>query len=264
METVPEGKPGGILNRAANVHSPPRKRDPVITIDGPAGTGKSTLALRVSEFFGWRYIDSGAMYRAAALYAHQQGISWTDEPALTCLCNQLVFEFSLQGGRSIVHVNGQNVTHMIRTQAMGEGASRVGTLGGVREVLIRKQRELGSTGGIVMEGRDIGTAVFPDADIKFYLDAIPQVRAQRRRLELQGRGEHISLAEVMAEIRRRDHEDRTRAASPLRVPEGAYCIDTTNLSIDEVFDLMVDRIKLFGVSSHDPDSPRGTRCLKST
>jgi len=241
-----------------------RKKAPVVTIDGPAGTGKSTLALRLSLYCGWRYIDSGAMYRAAALSARQQGISWTDESALTRLCSQLVFEFSVGEGRPIVRVNGQDVTHLIRAQAMGEGASRVGTLRGVREALIRKQRELGSTGGIVMDGRDIGTDVFPDAALKFYLEGSPEVRAQRRWRELQGRGEHVSLADVTAEIRRRDHEDRTLAVSPLRVPEGAYYIDTTNLSIDEVFDLMVDKVKLFGVSFRDSDPHRGKRCLNTT
>ena len=115
-----------------------------------------------------------------------------------------------------------------------------------------------------MDGCDIGTVVFPDADLKFYLDASPEVRAQRRQLELQGRGEHVSLSEIMEEIRRRDHEDRTREVSPLRIPEGAYRIDTTNLSIDEVFTLMVDKIKLFGVSPCVGDFQRGEGDPKST
>ncbi|MBI3330233.1 MAG: (d)CMP kinase [Nitrospinae bacterium] len=240
------------------------KKDLHITIDGPAGTGKSTLALRLAQYGGWRYIDSGAMYRAAAFCAHEQGTSWTDEPALTRLCTRLVFEFSLKDGQPVVHVNGRDVTHVIRTQLMGEGASHVGTLKGVREVLVRKQQELGRAGGIVMEGRDIGTVVFPDADVKFYLDASPEARGQRRWRELQGRGEGASLAEVVAELRQRDHEDRTREVSPLRVPEAAYYIDTTNLSIDEVFALMVDKIKSFSVSSREPDSGQGKRCLKTT
>ena len=264
METHSEPKSAEVLQSAADVPGPSKEKAPVIAIDGPAGTGKSTLAPRLCEHFAWHYIDSGAMYRAVALYARQRGISWTDEAALVCLCNQLVFEFCIRGGRPVVRVNRRDVTPMIRTQTLGEGASRVGTLKGVREVLVRKQRELGRLGGIVMDGRDIGTVVFPDADIKFFLDATPEVRAQRRQLELQGRGEHVSLAAVTAEMRQRDHEDRTREVSPLRVPEGAYCIDTTNLSIDEVFTLMVDKIKLFGVSSRMGNSQRRERCLKST
>lgn len=234
-----------------------RKTAPVITIDGPVGTGKSTLGLRVAQYFGWRYIDSGAMYRAVALCAQEQGISWTNEAALTCLCTRLAFTFCLQEGRPVIDVNGRDVTYLIRTQAVGMGASRVAMLKGVRQVLVHQQRALGAAGGVVMEGRDIGTAVFPHAAVKFYLDATPEARAYRRWLELRASGAQEPLAEVIAAIRRRDHNDRTREVSPLRVPEGAHHIDTTNLSIDEVFDVMVDTIKSFSISSSDPGSGRG-------
>jgi cytidylate kinase len=233
-----------------------RSAGPIVTIDGPAATGKSTLALRLAQRFGWRYIDSGAMYRAVALCAAQRGIPWTDETALTHLCRQLTFAFYLCDGQLVIHVNGCDVTQAIRSQAIGEGASRVATLAGVRAVLVEKQRALGCAGGLVMDGRDIGTVVFPDADIKFYLDASPEARGHRRWLELQRRGEAVSLAEVIEAIRHRDHEDRTRQASPLRVPKEAYYIDTTNLSIDEAFALMVDKVKFFGVSFRSPDPAR--------
>jgi cytidylate kinase len=241
-----------------------RPRAPVVTLDGPAGTGKSTTALRLAKHFGWRYIDSGAMYRAVALCAAEQGIPWTDEPALVHLCTQLRFEFLICDGQLSVHVDGRNVTQAIRSQAVSEGASRVATLQSVRAVLVRKQRELGCAGGIVMDGRDIGTVVFPEADVKFYLDATPEARGRRRWLELQERGESAALPEVIEAIRRRDHEDRAREASPLRVPEDAYYIDTTNLSVDDVFELMVDKVKLFGVSFRTPDPRQGTRCPQST
>jgi len=241
-----------------------RKTTLLVTIDGPAGAGKSTLALRLARYGGWRYIDSGAMYRAAALVAQEEGISWTDEAALTCLCAQLVFAFCMLEGQPVIQVNGRDITRLLRAQSIGEGASRLATLRGIREVLVRKQRELGQGGGIVMEGRDIGTVVFPDADVKFYLDARPEARGQRRWHELQGRGELISLAEVLAELRQRDHDDRTRAVSPLRIPAGASYIDTSNLSIDEVFARMVDKIKSFSISFHTPDPCQGTRCLKPT
>jgi CMP/dCMP kinase len=241
-----------------------RLRAPVVTIDGPAGTGKSTMALRLARHFGWRYIDSGAMYRAVALCAAERGISWTDELALVQLCAQLTFEFSLCEGRLGVYVGGHDVTQAIRSQAVGEGASRVATLQSIRAILVRKQRELGCSGGVVMDGRDIGTVVFPEADVKFYLDATPEARGRRRWLELQERGEQALLRDVIDAIQRRDQEDRSREASPLRVPEGAYYIDTTNLSIDEVFELMVDKVKFFGVSFRSPIRRQGTRCSQST
>jgi CMP/dCMP kinase len=237
---------------------------PIIAIDGPAGTGKSTIALRLAQHFGWRYIDSGAMYRGVALYAAEQGVPWADAAALVRLCAQLTFEFAVCEGQLAVYVGGRNVTQAIRSQAVGEGASQVATLQSVRAVLVRTQQRLGDAGGIVMDGRDIGTVVFPGADVKFYLDATPEARGRRRWLELQQRGEQASLPEVIEMIRRRDHEDRTRDASPLRIAENAYYIDTTNLSIDDVFELMVDKVKSFGISFRSPDSRQGMRCPLST
>ena len=244
--------------------SPCQRQAPIIAIDGPAGTGKSTMALRLAKHFGWRYIDSGAMYRAVALCAAERGVPWTDEAALVHLCTALLFKFSICAGQVQVHVDGRDVTQAIRRPAIGEAASRVAMLQSVRALLVHKQRQLGCAGGVVMDGRDIGTVVFPDADGKFYLDATPEARGQRRWQELQMRGEQASLPEVIDALRRRDHDDRTRAASPLRVPEGAYYIDTTNLSVDEVFELMVDRIKFFGISFRTPNPRQGTRCPQST
>jgi CMP/dCMP kinase len=236
---------------------------PVVTIDGPAGTGKSTLALALAKHFSWRYIDSGAMYRAVALCAVERGIPWTDEAALVRLSAQLTFAFVIREGQLVVCVNGRNVTQAIRRQAMGEGASQVARLPGLRSVLVRKQQEFGGAGGLVMDGRDIGTVVFPGAEIKFYLDATPETRGQRRWLELQQRGEMASRSEVVEAIRRRDQDDRSRNASPLRVGEDVYYIDTTNLAIDDVFELMVDKVKSFGISFRSPDSRQGMRCPQS-
>jgi CMP/dCMP kinase len=241
-----------------------QRHAPIIAIDGPAGTGKSTLALRLARYFGWQYIDSGAMYRAVALRAAEEGIPWTDEAELVRLCARLTFGFSSCDGQFAVHVDGRNVTEAIRSQAVGEGASLVASFPRIRAILVGKQRQLGCTGGIVMDGRDIGTAVFPEADVKFYLDATPEVRGRRRWLELQQRGERTTLSEVIDAIGRRDQEDRTRQASPLRVPEGACSIDTTNLSVDDVFELMVDKIKFFGVSFRPLEPRQGTRCPQST
>ena len=243
---------------------PYRRDGPVITIDGPAGTGKSTVALRLARHFGWRYVDSGAMYRAVALCAIEQGVPWADVPTLVQLCAQLTFEFLLCEGQLTVRVNGRDVTQAIRTQTVGAAASLVATLPSIRAILVAKQRQLGDAGGIVMDGRDIGTMVFPNAEVKFYLDATPEARGRRRWLELQQRGEERPLRDVIEAIRRRDHEDQTRQASPLRIPEGAYYIDTTNLSVDDVFELMVDKVKFFGISFRSPDRRQGTRCPQST
>jgi cytidylate kinase len=204
------------------------------------------------------------MYRVVALYAAERGISWDDEAALTHLCRRLTFAFDLHDGEPVVRVDGQDVSQAIRSQAVGEGASRVASCANVRAVLVDKQRELACAGGIVIDGRDIGTVVFPDAQVKFYLDASLEARARRRWMELQHGSATVSLAEVIESIRRRDHDDRTRQASPLRVPKEAHYIDTTNLSIDETFTRMVDKVKFFGISFHTPDPRQGTRCPKET
>jgi cytidylate kinase len=240
-----------------------RRKGPIVTIDGPSGTGKSTLGRRLAAHFGWRYIDSGAMYRAVAWLARAQGIPWTDEVALVHLAQQLSFDFTLSDGEVLVRVDGRDVTPFIRTESTGAGASQVATLGGLRRVLVDKQREFGAAGGVVMDGRDIGTVVFPWADVKFYLDATLEARARRRWLELQQRGVETTLAEVTAAMQRRDRDDRTRAVSPLGIPDGAYYIDTTNLSIDDVLALMVDKIKFFGISFRSPHPRQGMRCPKA-
>jgi cytidylate kinase len=204
------------------------------------------------------------MYRAVALCAAEQGISWADEVALVDLCSQLTFDFNGGDGHPAVRVNGRDVTQAIRSPEVGEGASRVAIQPRLRAILVAKQRTLGCAGGLVMDGRDIGTVVFPEAEVKFYLDATPEIRGWRRWKELQARGEQASLPEVIEAMRRRDRADHTRQASPLRVPVGATRIDTTNLSIDEVFELMVDRVKFFGVLFRSPDRRQGTRYPQST
>jgi cytidylate kinase len=187
----------------------------VVAIDGPAGAGKSTIARRVAARLGFVYIDSGAMYRAVALKALRLGIA-------------------LEPGASRVLLDGEDVSAAIRAPEISPAASKVSVFSGVRRALVEKQRQMGVTQSVVMEGRDIGSVVFPDAEVKIYLDADPAVRARRRVLEMAEKGQHLDAAEVEREIRERDHRDSTRADSPLVRAPGAVPVDTTAMSPDEV------------------------------
>ncbi len=204
----------------------------VVAIDGPAGSGKSTIARRVAERLGFRRIDTGAMYRAVGLWALRAGIPLDDMHRLEQLAREARIE--LEGSLPRVRLNGEDVTEAIRTPEVSEAASKVSTVPGVRRALVQKQREMAAAGSVVMEGRDIGTVVFPDAQVKIFLDADPEVRAQRRLKELQEKGLNPSLEEIVREIEERDRRDRTRADSPLRQAPDAILVDTTGMSIEEV------------------------------
>ncbi|MBI4217746.1 MAG: (d)CMP kinase [Elusimicrobia bacterium] len=202
----------------------------VIAIDGPAGTGKSTVAKKVAKQLGYLYIDTGAMYRAVAWKALRGKISFKRTRELVRLARQT--KINLLPHR--VKVNGQDVTDAIRTEEVSWGAKRVSRIPGVRKILVRQQRRLGRSGGVVMEGRDIGTVVFPRAQFKFFLDASPLERAQRRTRELEGKGKKVSFRTVYQAIRKRDLSDRSRKASPLKMAEDALLIDSTRLQAGQV------------------------------
>jgi cytidylate kinase len=204
----------------------------VVAIDGPAGAGKSTIARRVAARLGFVYIDSGAMYRAVALKALRLGIALDDEPCLERLAREARIAF--EPGASRVLLDGEDVSAAIRAPEISPAASKVSVFSGVRRALVEKQRQMGVTQSVVMEGRDIGSVVFPDAEVKIYLDADPAVRARRRVLEMAEKGQHLDAAEVEREIRERDHRDSTRADSPLVRAPGAVPVDTTAMSPDEV------------------------------
>jgi cytidylate kinase len=220
---------------------------PVVAIDGPAGAGKSTVARRLAAKLGFTLVDTGALYRAVALAARRKGVAWDDEMAVTSVAKSIVGARSLaltpddaKGVR--VSLEGEDVSDAIRTPDMGMGASRVSAIAGVREALFQLQRLAGEQGGVVLEGRDIGTVVFPDAEAKFFLTASPEVRAKRRYDELMARGQNVDYAKTLEEVIARDHQDSTRAIAPLRQAADATLVDSSNRAIDDVVDEMAERV----------------------
>jgi cytidylate kinase len=215
----------------------------IIAIDGPSGAGKSTISKLLAEKLGFMYIDTGAMYRAAALLALETGIPLTNGDKVAELCRNLEFSFRVEG--KLVHVlcNGRDVTDAIRTHDMGMHASDVSKNPQVRKTLVSLQRDLGRKHDAILEGRDIGTVVFPDADVKFYLDASLEERARRRHRELLERGETVFFEEVMETMRKRDMNDSQRAIAPLKPAEDAIIVDTTGKDIPTVIDELAAHIK---------------------
>jgi cytidylate kinase len=204
----------------------------VVAIDGPGGAGKSTIARRVAEKIGCIYIDTGAMYRAVALWAMRVGFDLTDMLRLEQLASAA--DIRLEAGNSRLLLNGEDVTEAIRAPDISQAASMVSAVPGVRRALVEKQRAMGAETSVVMEGRDIGTVVFPDALIKIYLDADPRARAERRVRELRLKGLDADTDEVARELRERDERDSRRADSPLMQAPDAIYLDTTPLTLDEV------------------------------
>ena len=204
----------------------------IVAIDGPSGAGKGTVARAVASRLGYRHVDSGAMYRAIGWKASREGLALDDEAAV----ERLAERSQIHVGADTVTIDGLDVTREIRTPDIDRAAASVARLPRVRKVLVARQREMGAGGGLVMEGRDIGTVVFPDADVKIYLDATPEERARRRASDPAHRGGSTVVAEVVTELTARDEIDRTRAASPLYAAADAVVIDTTGKSVDKVVD----------------------------
>jgi cytidylate kinase len=201
-----------------------------IAIDGPSGAGKGTVARAIARHLGYRHVDSGAMYRAVGWQALQDHLSFEDETAVAELAGGANIELT----ESSVRIDGRDITREIRTPEIDRAATAVARLPRVRAVLVERQRQLGANGGIVMEGRDIGTVVFPHADVKIYLDAAPEERARRRASDPAHTGVPSAVSEVKTMLTDRDQQDRTRSASPLYAAEDAIVIDTTGKSVEQV------------------------------
>lgn len=215
----------------------------VVTIDGPAGSGKSTTARLVARRLGYTYLDTGAMYRAVALKALELGIEATDAEGLGRMARETDIRVEPDPDGTRIILDGRDVTSLLRSPEVSRNASPVSAAGAVRERMVAIQREIGRAGGVVAEGRDIGSVVFPDADVKIYLDADLRCRAARRKKDLEAAGRESPVEEVAADLSARDRRDSAREHSPLCVPRGSMRVDTSDLTIDEQVEKVVEAVK---------------------
>jgi CMP/dCMP kinase len=217
---------------------------PVITIDGPGGSGKGTICRLVAQKLGWHLLDSGAIYRVLALAAIHHNIAPEDEEALQPLAAHLDVQFNCDEQCNVrITLEGENVTHTIRTEQVGSVASKIASLPRVREALLRRQRAFREAPGLVADGRDMGTVVFPGAEVKIFLTADPAERANRRYLELKQKGLDVNIGDLLNEIQTRDERDMNRAVAPLKPADDAYLLDSTNKTIDQVLEEVLSFVK---------------------
>ena len=216
---------------------------PVITVDGPSGAGKGTISHMLADRLGWLFLDSGALYRVTGQACLIEGVSWDDHPAVTEIARHLDVSFdAADNGEILVAYRGQDVSRAIRTEEGGRGASTVAVIPSVREALLARQREFRRHPGLVADGRDMGTVVFPDAPLKFFLTASAEERAERRYKQLSSKGESVSLPRLLEDIKERDARDSSRSVSPLVPAEDAIVIDSTATPIDQVFEQVMQKV----------------------
>ncbi|HEV7860792.1 MAG TPA: (d)CMP kinase [Pyrinomonadaceae bacterium] len=215
----------------------------IIAIDGPSGAGKSTLGRMIARTLNLLYLDTGAMYRAAALAVLRAGVSTKDAAAVALVTARANINLAGDPDSLRVTLDGRDVSDEIRTEEVSQSASVISTIPEVRRTLVQRQREIGAQGGVVLDGRDIGTVVFPDADLKFFLTAEPEARAQRRYDEERARARDVTFEQTLDDINQRDRRDSTRETSPLAIADDAIVLDSTELSIEEVYERMMNIIR---------------------
>lgn len=211
----------------------------VIAIDGPAGAGKSTISKKISEKLGINYIDTGAMYRAVTYKCLEENVDVLDEEKVISVCEDSDVDFI----DNRIYLDGKCINEEIRMQKVSANVSNVAKIGRVREIMVKKQREIGQKNDVILDGRDVGTCIFPDTKYKFYLNASPEERGRRRYQELKDKGENVVLEDIINDIKRRDHIDSTREVAPLTKAEDAVEVDSTNMTIEEVVDFIVNKVK---------------------
>ncbi|MBS0358838.1 MAG: (d)CMP kinase [Proteobacteria bacterium] len=218
---------------------------PVITIDGPSGTGKGTVTQLLAKELGWNLLDSGALYRVLALAAKQHALDLSNEQALAILAAHLDVQFKAThtGEFPRVILEGTDVSATIRSEDCGNNASQVAAFPAVRQALLQRQRAFVHSPGLVCDGRDMGTVVFPEAELKIYLDASTEVRAERRYNQLKAKGINVNLARILSELNERDHRDKTRAVAPLKPANDAIVIDTSSLTVEQVLAQILERVR---------------------
>jgi cytidylate kinase len=227
----------------------PDQSMPVITVDGPGGSGKGTIAMRVAEKLGWHFLDSGALYRLVAVAAMDREVPATDEEALGQVARSLDVTFGISGEGMVILLDGNYITGRLRSEAVSVIASKIAAFPGVRSALVERQRAFRKSPGLVADGRDMGTVIFPDAILKIFLTANAQARAERRYKQLKDKGESVNLSRLFRDIKKRDERDSNRAISPLKPADDAHIIDSTELGIKEVLDIIEKLIDKLPISN---------------